>query len=199
MSTNLGPALRPLLERSTDAALVLRSDGVVSYATPAVRQLFGWSNGDIIGAAITTLLHPEDRRALGGFLARVVADPGAHPPVELRVRRDRDWVWAEAALTNLLDDPTVRGVVCNLRVSLHRTAQEEAETRAQQLQAALDTRLVIEQAKGFLAGRDAITTDLAFDRLREHARRHQLPVHDVARRVIAGDLPLPPPTDPSTP
>ena len=59
-----------------------------------------------------------------------LADPGAHPPVELRVRRDEGWVWAEAALTNLLDDPTVRGVVCNLRHSLRRAAHEEAETRA---------------------------------------------------------------------
>ena len=129
VSTNLGAALRPLLERSTDAALVLRADGVVTYASPAVGQLFGWSEEDIIGAAITTLLHPDDRDTLGRFLQRVLAAPGAHPPVELRVRRDRDWVWAEAALTNLLDDPTVRGVVCNLRVSLRRTAQEEAETQ----------------------------------------------------------------------
>ena len=71
VSTNLGAALRPLLERSTDAALVLRSDGVVSYASPAVRQLFGWSDEDIIGAAITTLLHPDDRDTLGRFLQRV--------------------------------------------------------------------------------------------------------------------------------
>ena len=74
--------------------------------------------------------------------------------MELRVRRGRDWVWAEAALTNLLDDPTVRGVVCNLRLSLRRTAQEEAETRVAQLETALETRVIIEQAKGFLAGRD---------------------------------------------
>jgi len=87
VSTNLGAALRPLLERSTDAALVLRSDGRVSYASPAVRELFDWSPDRAVGAEITDLLHPDDRRALGGFLGAVVAAPGAHPPVELRVRR----------------------------------------------------------------------------------------------------------------
>ena len=81
VSTNLGTALRPLLERSTDAALVLRSDGVVSYASPAVRQLFGWSDEEIIGSALTTLLHPDDRDALGRHLRRIFAEPGAHPPV----------------------------------------------------------------------------------------------------------------------
>jgi len=146
--------------------LVLRSDRRVSYASPAVRQLFGWSDEEIIGTDITDLLHPDDRRALGRFLGTVVAAPGAHPPVELRVRRGQDWVWAEAALTNLLDDPNVRGVVCNLRHSLRRTAHEEAETRTQQLQTALETRVVIQQAKGYLAGRCGITPQAAFDLLR---------------------------------
>ena len=100
-------------------------------------------------------------------------------------------MWAEAALTNLLDDPTVRGVVCNLRVSLRRTAQEEAETRAAQLETALDTRVIIEQAKGFLAGRLGITVDAAFELLRRYARSHHLAMRDVSRRVVDGDLPLP--------
>jgi len=190
VSTNLGTALRPLLERSTDAALVLRSDGVVIYASPAVRQLFGWSDEDITGAPITALLHPDDRPALGRFLRRILAARGAHPPVELRVRRGQDWVWAEAALTNLLDDPTVRGVVCNLRLSLRRTDLEEAETRAAQLETALQTRLIIEQAKGFLAGRVGITPEAAFELLRRYARSHQEAMRDVSRRVVDGDLPL---------
>jgi len=190
VSTNLGTALRPLLERSTDAALVLRSDGVVIYASPAVRQLFGCSDEDITGTPITALLHPDDGPALGRSLRRILAEPGAHPPVELRVRRGQDWVWAEAALTNLLDDPTVRGVVCNLRLSLRRTALEEAETRAAQLETALQTRLIIEQAKGFLAGRVGITPEAAFELLRRYARSHQEAMRDVSRRVVDGDLPL---------
>jgi len=41
--------LRPLLERSTDAALVLRSDGVVTYAspaTPAPALVYTFSRGE---------------------------------------------------------------------------------------------------------------------------------------------------------
>ena len=133
------------------------------------------------------MLHPEDRPALGRFLQKILAEPGAHPPLELRLRRDDDWVWAEAAMTNLLDDPVVRGVVCNLRLSPRRTAHEEAENRAQQLQTALDSRVIIEQAKGFLAGRDGISPEAAFERLRHHARAQHLAIRDVARRVIDGD------------
>lgn len=187
VSTNLGTALRPLLERSTDAALVMRSDAVVTYASPAVRQLFGWREEEIIEQSIVPLLHPDDRHALGRFVQKILAEPGAHPPLELRVRRDEGWAWAEAALTNLLDDPVVRGVVCNLRLSPRRTAHEAAENRAQQLQTALDSRVIIQQAKGYLAGRDGISPEAAFERLRHHARARHLAIRDVARGVIEGD------------
>lgn len=187
VSTNLGTALRPLLERSTDAALVMRSDAVVTYASPAVRQLFGWREEEIIEQSIVPLLHPDDRHALGRFVQKILAEPGAHPPLELRVRRDEGWAWAEAALTNLLDDPVVRGVVCNLRLSPRRTAHEAAENRAQQLQTALDSRVIIQQAKGYLAGRDGISPEAAFERLRHHARARHLAIRDVARGVIDGD------------
>ena len=194
VSTSLGTALRPLLERSTDAAVVMRSDAVITYASPAVRQLFGWREEEIIGQSIVPLLHPEDRPALGRFLEKILAQPGVHPPLEMRVRRGDEWAWAEAAMTNLLDDPVVRGVVCNLRLNPRRTAQEEAENRAQQLQTALDSRVIIEQAKGFLAGRDVISPEAAFERLRHHARAQHLAIRNVARRVLDGE-PLACPAD----
>jgi PAS domain S-box-containing protein len=187
VSTNLGAALRPLLERSTDAALVMRTDAVITYASPAVHQLFGWEETTLVGASIIPLLHEEDRRALAEFLERAVINPGAHPPVELRVRRGGEWIWAEAALTNLLDDPLVRGVVCNLRVSPAQSAREEAEARAAQLQRALESRLVIERAKGYLNGRHGYASDDAFQRLRAYARSHHLAIHEVSRRVLEGE------------
>jgi PAS domain S-box-containing protein len=189
VSTNLGSALRPLLERSTDAALVLRSDAVVTYASPAVGQLFGWDADRLLGDSIVPLLHPEDRVTLADFLEAVVTSPGAHSPVEIRVRGDDDWAWAEAALTNLLDDPGVRGVVCNLRRSPRRAAQEDAEKRARQLQTALDSRILIEQAKGFLAQRDEISPEDAFATIRRHARSHSEATHDVCRMVLKGQFP----------
>ena len=86
VSTNLGTALRPLLERSTDAALVLRSDAVITYASPAVEQLFGWEQDALVGGSFVPLLHEDDRPVLARLLENIVARPGAHPAVELRVR-----------------------------------------------------------------------------------------------------------------
>jgi len=190
VSTNLGTALRPLLERSSDAALVLRPHGVIVFASTAVNQLFGWSDQTLVGTSIMPLVHPEDRSAFAEFLRQELARPGLYAPLDLRVRRGPDWVWAEAALTNLLDDPIVHGVICNLRRNVRRTAQEAAETRATQLEAALGSRLIIERAKGYLIGREGISADTAFDLLRRYARAHNRTIRDVANAVSNGDLNL---------
>nr|WP_307782759.1 ANTAR domain-containing protein [Tenggerimyces flavus] len=48
---------------------------------------------------------------------------------------------------------------------------------------ALDTRVVIEQAKGVLAQRGGLSMDAAFTRLRAHARSHNQRLTDLARAI----------------
>ncbi|HVW42589.1 MAG TPA: GAF and ANTAR domain-containing protein [Amycolatopsis sp.] len=55
---------------------------------------------------------------------------------------------------------------------------------AQQLQTALESRIVIEQAKGILAERMRTDIDQAFAILRRFAREHNLRLHDVARTTV---------------
>lgn len=187
-SVNLGEAARPLMERSTEAALMLRPDAIVAYASPAVRQLFGWDDEALLGKSIVPFIHEGDRLQLAGFLERVVTTAGPHPAVEMRVKADTGWIWAQASLTDLLDDPTVRGVVFNLRPSIHRTAHEAADARAEQLQTALNSRVIIERAKGYLAALNGRTPEEAFAMIRGYARGHHLSVHEVCRGVLAGEV-----------
>jgi hypothetical protein len=59
---------------------------------------------------------------------------------------------------------------------------------AQQLQDALDSRVIIEQAKGALAARLGIAPDEAFELLRHYARRQNRRLADVADNTIHGTL-----------
>ncbi len=83
-----------------------------------------------------------------------------------------------------------------LAVSREHRRQEVAIT---QLQSALTSRIVIEQAKGILAERWKIAPDETFCHLRRHARSTQRGLPDVARAVIAGtcDLTRPDPVAPA--
>jgi GAF domain-containing protein len=57
-----------------------------------------------------------------------------------------------------------------------------------QLQVALSSRVRIEQAKGMLAERWGTGADRAFRTLRQHARRHRLPLEEVVAGVIDGSV-----------
>lgn len=57
--------------------------------------------------------------------------------------------------------------------------------RNAQLEQALESRIVIEQAKGVLAERLALSPDAAFELLRRGARNHRLRIHALAAQVVA--------------
>lgn len=65
----------------------------------------------------------------------------------------------------------------------HRVKQ--AYLLVSQLQNALDSRVVIEQAKGVVAERDKVNFSQAFHEIRMRARREQKPVRSVAADIVA--------------
>ncbi len=69
---------------------------------------------------------------------------------------------------------------------LQERAVRQQETVAAQLQAALHSRVMIEQAKGVLAERNRVTPDQAFLVLRRYARNHNRPLTALAADVIHG-------------
>jgi GAF domain-containing protein len=73
---------------------------------------------------------------------------------------------------------------------LQERAVRQQEVMAGQLQVALNSRVMIEQAKGILAERLRITPDEAFAILRRYARDHNHPLTQLAGDVIRGTAPI---------
>ncbi|MDX1890146.1 GAF and ANTAR domain-containing protein [Mycolicibacterium sp. 050158] len=69
---------------------------------------------------------------------------------------------------------------------LHQRILSRSEVVNQQLQTALNTRLIIEQAKGVLSERGNLDMDRAFNLLRAHARRTNRRLAELARSVVDG-------------
>ena len=87
--------------------------------------------------------------------------------------------------------------VATIAILQHRAATE-AHVLNEQLNGALNSRIVIEQAKGMVAERQGLDMEQAFATLRNHARNHNLRLVDVATDVIGGSL-TPPGLDPLPP
>ena len=61
---------------------------------------------------------------------------------------------------------------------------ESLRTRNAQLELALSSRILIEQAKGILAERYRLDMDTAFAVLRSASRRHRMRIHVLAEAVV---------------
>ncbi|WP_326965318.1 GAF and ANTAR domain-containing protein [Arthrobacter sp. PL16] len=79
--------------------------------------------------------------------------------------------------------------VATISILQERTIKESA-TVNDQLQRALNSRILIEQAKGMIAHILDVSTDEAFQRLRAHARSHQTSLTDTAQAVLDRTLTL---------
>ena len=77
--------------------------------------------------------------------------------------------------------------VATLSILQHRR-HSDSEVLATQLQHALNTRVVIEQAKGVLAERTKVDMEEAFTLLRRYARSHNLRLNQVAQDITDGTL-----------
>jgi GAF domain-containing protein len=77
--------------------------------------------------------------------------------------------------------------VATIAILQHR-AVLESQVLNDQLNQALNSRVVLEQAKGMVAERESLNMEQSFFRLRTHARNHNLRLVDVAIAVIGGAL-----------
>jgi len=96
--------------------------------------------------------------------------------------------------TGELNEPDLRAAraladLTTLGILQDRTTREHI-TVQQQLEAALSSRVLIEQAKGFVSNRNRVSVDEAFTLLRNHARSHRARLADTAAQVVARELML---------
>jgi GAF domain-containing protein len=113
----------------------------------------------------------------------VELDGGVIGTLDVYVSQPRDWGPSEVAALQ-----AYAGLVASL-LAAAVTAQVKGRL-ADQLQAALEHRWLIEQAKGVVMGREQLDAQAAFERLRGAARSSTRRLADVAREVTAGQ-PLP--------
>lgn len=93
----------------------------------------------------------------------------------------REWPEEDVAAATALADMATGYLV-------NASKLRQQEQLAEQLQSALDSRVVIEQAKGMVAAAEGITVDEAFERIRRYARDRNLVLRVVAGQVVSEGL-----------
>ena len=99
--------------------------------------------------------------------------------LNLFFRADNGMTPDDLAVAQALADVATIGI-------LQERSRRATGVLTEQLQFALNNRVVIEQTKGVLAERGSITVDQAFEVLRDFSRHHRLSVSTVAHEISMG-------------
>lgn len=91
------------------------------------------------------------------------------------------WPEGDKAVARALADVATIGII-------QYRAATDARVLGEQLQQALDSRVLIEQTKGVLAQQGGVALDAAFQIVRTYARNRNRPLRSVCQQIIAGEL-----------
>jgi PAS domain S-box-containing protein len=124
---------RALVEHAQDWIVVLDAEGVIRYASPSIERVLGYSPAERVGRPGLELVHPEDRPRVEAALEDLSRRPGEGAHVEMRCRHaDGSWRVLDTVGRNLLDEPSVRGLLVSARditELVHSRARREAMLR----------------------------------------------------------------------
>src|SRR5438552_8501731 len=121
--------LRPLIENATDIITVLNRYGTRRYLSPSIERSLGYTPEELIGKNAFELVHADDLAELQKLFTSGVTNPGLVVTKQFRIKaKNGSWRIHEATAHNLLNDPTVSGVVVNSRDITERKRLERRLT-----------------------------------------------------------------------
>jgi two-component system cell cycle sensor histidine kinase/response regulator CckA len=126
---------RSIIEHASDFILILNAEGSVRYASPSSERALG-QNESLVGRSIFELIASGDEAALRTFLKSAKGPTEAQTSIELRTAQaDGPSRILQVFATNLLEDPSVEGIVMNAREITDVKRLEEQLRQAQRMEA----------------------------------------------------------------
>ena len=121
---------RALIRSVSDVIVILGTDGLIRYVSPAVGSLWGRSEPEVIGRNVFDRVHPEDVETMRQLLAAASEQPNSTLSGSVRLRQEpAAWRNFEVILANLLHEPAINGIVATYHDITERMTFEQKLTR----------------------------------------------------------------------
>ncbi len=129
---------KTITEKNSDVTVILDQCGKVRYVSPSVTAALYYAPEEIVGKEFRRFLREDCQPVAMEIFESAVAIPMQTPPlVELTaVRKDGRPIHFEGFVTNMLDDPFIKGIVLNCRNVSERKKIEEELNQARKAEAA---------------------------------------------------------------
>ena len=117
---------RSLIQNVGDLVLITDDTLTIQYASPSAWAVGGYRPEDLVGRPAHEFAEAEHLARVFDALQETIIAPGKSYTVELRARHaDGRYMWVEITVTNLLANPSVNGIILNLRQVQERKQLEE--------------------------------------------------------------------------
>ena len=123
---------RGLVQHSSDVVVVLDRRHKITYVSDSMARVFGYTPDDLLGCELTVIASVEEVARVSVQIRSAPQKSATADPIELEVRHASGRVrQAEVTMTNLLDDPSVAGIVLNIAdVSEQRALEQKLTHKA---------------------------------------------------------------------
>ena len=122
---------KALIQEGSDLIGILDTDGNYSYVSPTSNSVLGIPPEEFIGRNAFEFIHPDDEKRVLAKLRKVTTENKETLEPYRFLNHKKEWRWVETVLTNMLDNPSVKGIVANSRDITDKVEQEEKIIRTE--------------------------------------------------------------------
>ncbi|WP_339611788.1 PAS domain S-box protein, partial [uncultured Planktosalinus sp.] len=116
---------KALVQEGSDLIGILDEKGIYTYVSPTSTAILGFQPEEFIGRSPFEFIHPKDsKRVLQNLEEIATSNRVSVMPFRFK-DKEGNWRWLETVLTNMLNHPTISGIVANSRDITARKKEEQ--------------------------------------------------------------------------
>ena len=190
---------RTLIADSLDLTLLLNENGEITFATPSITRLLGYTETEVLRTNAFQYIHPEDLGwALQSFEREVEENPEIKFIVVRVLKKNGEWVWCMIRGHNLLTNSSINAIAVYIHDDTPRRkaseALKESERRFRKLIKDLQIGVLLQGADGKIEMTNSAMCRL-FDVTEEEVLGNKIwelftdVTHEDGRRFLQSDRP----------
>jgi PAS domain S-box-containing protein len=106
---------RSLVNFSPQPIILKNNKGEVIFTSDTIKELLGLKNNLPAGESIEQIIHPEHIKDHQDFMSSVLDKPYEKQTIELRMKKNDNWIWVRNDSVNLLKHKNIRAVVSSIQ------------------------------------------------------------------------------------
>lgn len=106
---------KALVQEGSDLIAILDEAGIYIYVSPTSKGILGMAPEEFIGKSALDYIHPKDAERTLNSLGKITSESRVELEPFRFKNKNGEWRWIETVLTNMLDNPSVEGIVANSR------------------------------------------------------------------------------------